>query len=490
MAGSGSAALGRGRVAGAHRDRRFVDVLAEAFCGQGDPGERRPQVLLDVHGERTERRHVQHPAPALGRGRGLGHQPVERPEERGERLARAGGREDQRVAALGDRGPALLLGRRRRIERRPEPGADGGEKRSRLRLHGIAKTGHGLTGKPSGRREGAGRMRTVRYPREHRPRSWARSSCRSRPRRRADRRDRGGAPDQIVLSGDVSVRRGEEAGQVVVLHGTATVAGIARGDVVVIDGRILVTGQVSGSVVSVDGPVTLGPSAHVGGDVRAARSRAGGGRRAGGRRRSRGCHVRPPWPDRGARAVRLLARDLGLGPGSRTVAPALRATGGRRRRERRSRAAVGLLGWGALTFVALPLGGAVAIITLVGLPLGLGLLLALFFLYSIGVSWSAFTLGQVLWPEPHGRVTAFLIGWTILAAVAAIPTSVGSSGLRARCSASARRSSRSGGPAAGRPPPYGWEDAGPARAGRGRDRRDDGRGALVEQEAGQEGVGL
>src|SRR5262245_40243669 len=73
--------------------------------------------------------------------------------------------------------------------------------------------------------------------------------------------------DQVVLSGDVFVRRGQEVGEVVVLRGSVVVAGVARGDVVVIDGPIRVTGQVSGSVVSVDGSVVLGSSAQVRGDV-------------------------------------------------------------------------------------------------------------------------------------------------------------------------------------------------------------------------------
>ena len=73
--------------------------------------------------------------------------------------------------------------------------------------------------------------------------------------------------DQIVLSGDVQVRRGEEVGEVVVLRGTARIAGVVRGDVVVLDGRIEVTGKVSGAVVSVSGSVALGPSSRVLGDV-------------------------------------------------------------------------------------------------------------------------------------------------------------------------------------------------------------------------------
>src|SRR5881397_503918 len=76
-----------------------------------------------------------------------------------------------------------------------------------------------------------------------------------------------GPPDQIVLSGTVTVPRGREVGEVVVLHGSATVGGVARGDVVVLDGPITVTGQVSGTVVAVTGSVTLGRDAQVRGDV-------------------------------------------------------------------------------------------------------------------------------------------------------------------------------------------------------------------------------
>jgi hypothetical protein len=39
----------------------------------------------------------------------------------------------------------------------------------------------------------------------------------------------------------------------------------------------------------------------------------------------------------------------------------------------------------------------------------------------VGLAWSAFALGRVLWHEPRSRALAFVIGWAILAAVAAIP---------------------------------------------------------------------
>src|ERR671935_85060 len=73
--------------------------------------------------------------------------------------------------------------------------------------------------------------------------------------------------DQVVVSGTLTVPRGHDVGEVVVLHGSATVAGVAHGDVVVVDGPIQVTGQVSGSVIAAGGSVRLGPSAQVGEDV-------------------------------------------------------------------------------------------------------------------------------------------------------------------------------------------------------------------------------
>ena len=85
---------------------------------QGDPGERGPKVALDVIAERLERRDVQDPAASgrISRYR-LDEQPVKRPQEGGQRLARACRRQDQRVPAPADGVPSLALGRRRRARR-------------------------------------------------------------------------------------------------------------------------------------------------------------------------------------------------------------------------------------------------------------------------------------------------------------------------------------------------------------------------------------
>jgi len=227
--------------------------------------------------------------------------------------------------------------------------------------------------------------------------------------------------DQIVLSGDVQVRRGQEVGEVVVLRGTATVAGVVRGDVVVLDGPIDVTGQVSGSVVSVGGSVALGPSSRVLGNV-LAHDRviaAPGARVDGDVRQGVTFTFRTPIEALGEfapwLAVWFSVLALGLlllllGPRS-VDAVAVVAHG----------SPWVSVGWGSIAFVALPLAGVIGVFTLVWLPLGLGLLLSLFLLYSVGLAWSAFALGRVLWHEPRSRALAFVIGWAILAAVAAIP---------------------------------------------------------------------
>jgi hypothetical protein len=227
--------------------------------------------------------------------------------------------------------------------------------------------------------------------------------------------------DQIVLSGDVRVRRGEEVGEVVVLHGTATVAGVVRGDVVVLDGPIDVTGQVSGAVVSVGGSVALGPSSRVLGEVLAhGRVSAAPGARVDGEVRE---HVtftfRAPIEALGAFAPWLAVWSSMLALGLLLLLVGPRAADAVSSVAHVSPWASA--GWGLAAFVALPLSGVIGVFSLVWLPLGLGLLLSLFFLYSAGLAWSAFALGRVLWHEPRSRVLAFVIGWAILAAVAAIP---------------------------------------------------------------------
>lgn len=224
--------------------------------------------------------------------------------------------------------------------------------------------------------------------------------------------------DQVVLSGTVNVPRGHEVGEVVIFHGRATIEGVVHGDVVVLDGDAEIAGQVSGSVIVIRGNVDLGSGAQIRGDVRASgRVLTEQGFQVGGSIRQ---HVRYTLPleiGRWASWLAVAVSTLMLGLLVLLVAP--------RASEAVATAALGApwlsLGWGFAAFVGLPLLAVVAAITLVGLPFGLGLLLALAFIDFVGYAFAQLALGRLLWRAPRSRALAFLFGWAIVAAVTAIP---------------------------------------------------------------------
>jgi hypothetical protein len=80
------------------------------------------------------------------------------------------------------------------------------------------------------------------------------------------------------------------------------------------------------------------------------------------------------------------------------------------------------LAWGSGGCVwALPLVAVAAMVTIVGLPLGLALLLAMSLLFLVGYAWGVFALGRVLVREPRSRWLALLAGWAVAAAVGLVP---------------------------------------------------------------------
>lgn len=67
----------RRRVARPYQNGGHVEGPPGSRGDLRDTGQRQPKVALDVHGERLERRHVQHPAPAHSVGHWFEHQTVE-----------------------------------------------------------------------------------------------------------------------------------------------------------------------------------------------------------------------------------------------------------------------------------------------------------------------------------------------------------------------------------------------------------------------------
>jgi cytoskeletal protein CcmA (bactofilin family) len=231
--------------------------------------------------------------------------------------------------------------------------------------------------------------------------------------------------DQIVLSGTVTVPRGEVVDEVVIVHGVADIQGVALGDVVVFDGSIAVTGQVSGSVIAMNGPVRLGPSAQIGGDVLARGAvRAPEGANVDGQIRQGVAFMwRMPASvfGRFATWLAVTVSTLALGllaifitpRASDAVSVALRT------------APWASLGLGVGLAVLIPALALLAVASLVALPLGLVVALALAFVGFTGYALSAYVVGRLLWGPPKNRAVAFLFGWGIFRAVGLIPYASG-----------------------------------------------------------------
>ena len=233
--------------------------------------------------------------------------------------------------------------------------------------------------------------------------------------------------DQVVLSGDVVVRRGETSGDVVVFHGSARIKGRARGSVVVLAGPVRVSGTVDGDVVSLTGPTALLAGARVKGDVWAARGkvRIEVGAAIEGRLH-RGTPLRLLAPSTLITKlwvwVAISASTLLLGVLLLLVAPRAADAVFATVRDRTGPS----VWWGLGLLIGLPVASILTVLTVVGIPFGIGLILALAFLYSVGYAWSAWVAGRALVrPSRHARrprrYPAFLAGWALLRAVGFVP---------------------------------------------------------------------
>lgn len=230
--------------------------------------------------------------------------------------------------------------------------------------------------------------------------------------------------DRVVITGPVTIAPGQTAGDVVVANGDVTVAAEGRvsGDLVVASGTVRILGSVDGDVVTLADRAVLGPRARVGGDL------------------SYGDEKPVVAPGAGVdgdikrvdidRATAGLGLAVGIGIWIAITVSAL---------------LLGLLllwvfpraaqavyetaqtklgpatGFGLLAFIVIPIIAVVLLVTVIGLPLGFLLLLAIAPLYAIAYVATAYALGQrILGPE-RGRFLAFLAGLGILRVLAAIP---------------------------------------------------------------------
>ena len=232
----------------------------------------------------------------------------------------------------------------------------------------------------------------------------------------------GDGDDRVSITGPVVVGAGEVAGDVVVIDGPVVVAGAVRGDLVVINGPLRISGRVGGDVVVLAGRATLTSGARVGGDLLYGEERPSvpAGATVGGEvKRVDVGRITDPLGFVGALAIWLAvtASTLVLGLVLLWLVPrgmdGIVAAGA---------TSIGpVVGWGLLLFFGLPLLAVLGLITIVGIPLGIGLLLALVPLYSIGYTCGAWLVGRRLVSPPRGRVLAFLAGVAIVRVLGLIP---------------------------------------------------------------------
>ena len=248
-----------------------------------------------------------------------------------------------------------------------------------------------------------------------------------------------GSDRRISVSGDVEVAKGETVhGPVATLDGSVRIDGTVTDYVFVGDGNLVVTGRVTRGVVVVHGDARI--SGRVSGDVVALTGRvivtADGS--VGGNVVSRG----EPSIARGTvegdvQRVDLKGIFTGLIIGflaylwlAVTVSIALlgllfvwllpraadtAAAAGKR--------IAACFGWGALVGVVGPIAAVMVLVTVIGIPLGLGMLSALSVLAPIGYVTASLTIGRV-WVQGltmGSRIGAFFAGFGILRLLALIP---------------------------------------------------------------------
>ena len=225
--------------------------------------------------------------------------------------------------------------------------------------------------------------------------------------------------DQWVLTGRAVVQAGETADNVVILNGDALIAGAVDGSVVAVNGDVGVTGRVDGDVTSLTGRVSVASGGRVDGDVVSQEKAriAADATVAGDVDRVRdvswsvfGLGAFAVWLTVSVSTLVLGLLVLLLAPG---LAEAARAVAG----DGAARAAL----WGIVAAIGLPIVAFLLVATIVGLPLGVAVLLALAFVFMLGYVMSAYALGGRVARPSWNRWVAFLVGWGILRAIAIVP---------------------------------------------------------------------
>lgn len=236
--------------------------------------------------------------------------------------------------------------------------------------------------------------------------------------------DIGRSGDRYVIKGPVDLRSGETARTVVVIDGRVNVArgATVTEDLVVVDGPVRIAGTVRGRVVTLGGRATVARTGVVGDGIRWGSEEpliAAGAQVSGDVSKvDSDLDDWTPFIPAIAWWIAMSVSTLLLGLLLLWIAPRAADATFQRMREGGWGPAIGV---GFVIAIGLPVLVFVALVSLVGIPLGIGLLLALLPLAGLGYVTSAWMLGRALVGPPGRRALAFLAGWAILRAAALVP---------------------------------------------------------------------
>jgi cytoskeletal protein CcmA (bactofilin family) len=225
----------------------------------------------------------------------------------------------------------------------------------------------------------------------------------------------------VILTGDVRVDEDQSFHDVVVFHGDMQMDGEVHESLVVFHGDLVVTGHVAGDVVAFESHVTIASGATVDGDVATWREPTivEGATIGGEVRRATKDFFRPieVFAARVALWVASTVSLLLLGLLLIGLAPQPMDAVARTWMTSKGKAAL----WGVILLFGLPIGAVLVMLTIVGIPFGLGTLFSLFFVYSAAYVTASWALGRTIVKEPSSRYLSFLAGFGILRLVGLIP---------------------------------------------------------------------
>src|SRR4051794_3951130 len=231
------------------------------------------------------------------------------------------------------------------------------------------------------------------------------------------------ATDHVVITGGFVLPAAQTAGDVIVLDGSVSIAGHVTGDVVSVAGPVRVSGRIDGDLIAVSDRAPLGSTARVGGDLRYGDESPvlARGARVGGKVSNE------DWADsaNGWGWVSALAWWVAVSVSTLIVGVLLvwLAPGALYAAERAVRERLGAaIGWGVLIAIGLPVLAILALVTLVGIPFGVALLLAAIPVFVVAYATGAWIVGRrVLRNRSASPWAALFAGWGILRVLALIP---------------------------------------------------------------------